>query len=84
MTSSDKTITFLQKILAEEPENIEVRIKLASAYLNQEDSETALQQLDLILRYDPHNKKARALVKLCEEEFETESEEELTDKITLS
>jgi thioredoxin-like negative regulator of GroEL len=79
MASPDKTILFLKKILAEEPENIEMRIKLASAYLNQEDCENAMQHLDLILRYDPQNKKARALVKLCEEEFEDDEVEETTE-----
>ncbi len=84
MATPEKTILFLKKILVEEPENLEMRIKLASAYLNQEDSESAMQQLDLILRYDPHNKKARALVKLCEEEFEDDEEETVENKIRIS
>jgi SpoVK/Ycf46/Vps4 family AAA+-type ATPase len=59
-----KTIDFLRESLVDEPENISLRVKLASAYLEIEEFEKAETQIDFILKLEPENSDAKMLQEL--------------------
>jgi transitional endoplasmic reticulum ATPase len=56
-----KTINFLRESLVDEPENIPLRVKLASAYLEVGDFDKANSQISFILKLEPNNGDAKLL-----------------------
>lgn len=83
----DKLITFLKEALLDEPDNLDLRIKLSSAYMNNDEPEKARKQVEIVLEKDPKHKQANQLRALINEEIifddeEDEEENETEDEIT--
>lgn len=58
MDQIDKTIDFLKETLLDDPDNMDLRLKLASSYMTKQEVDKARKQIDLILKKDPKNQQA--------------------------
>ncbi len=67
MDSLNKTIQFLKEALVDEPDNIELRFRLASTYFQNSELEKAIKQCQIILKTHPENKEALMLLQHCQE-----------------
>lgn len=72
----DKLITFLKDALLDEPDNVDLRLKLASAYMNNEESIKAQKQVEIILTKDPEHKQAKQLLAMIDGDYLDDSEDE--------
>ena len=73
MDNIEKTIQFLKEALIEDPNNSDLRLQLASAYLNKKDTEKAQKQCELVLNIEPDNQKAKQLFDLCKGSSDAEN-----------
>jgi transitional endoplasmic reticulum ATPase len=64
MDNINATISFLKEALLEEPNNLQLRLKLASAYHEAKDVEKAKKQCQVVLQQQPDHAEANQLLAL--------------------
>ena len=74
-----KLIDFLKEALLDEPDNHDLRIKLASAYMNSDEPEKARRQVEIVLKQEPDHSQAKQLLSMIDGSLEDEDDEEEED-----
>jgi SpoVK/Ycf46/Vps4 family AAA+-type ATPase len=79
MDNLTKTITFIKEALLEDPGNIDLRLKLGYAYIQQKQLEKAMAQFKIVLDSEPDNPQAITGMQLAENGGVIEVDQEEAD-----